>query len=287
MIIPTPLQIGDTIGVMSPSSYITEEDLNKAVKIVEACGYNVHVHPQTLAKHHQSAGTNEEKASAFHDLIRDPNIKAIMFSCGGNRALHWVDLIDFDLVRDNPKIIIGFSDCSVPLNIINAKTGLVTFHGPTLRWFMVHEDNVEDTNQCFEVLSNPQTPVSFLRKQESPSTDPSFRWDDKIVIGGNMTLIQYLLHELDFKDKILFLEGWNMETSYLDRMFAHFRRQGVFDEINGLILGQFDNLTDTGRPYGFELEDMIKEHVPPTLPLITNAPFGHGDRLITLPIGLM
>lgn len=274
MTIPAPLKIGDTIGIMSPSSYIEEADLNAAVPIVEARGYKVHVHPQTLAKHNQSAGTNEEKLTAFHDLIKNPQINAIIFSTGGNRALHWVDNIDFDLVRNNPKIIMGFSDCTVPLNIINEKTGLVTFHGPNLRWFMVHQDNIEDTEQCFDVLSNPAQPHYFSCKMNGT------------LAGGNMSLMQYLLNDLNFEEKILFLEDLNIEKSHLDRMFAHFRRQGVFDKINGLIIGQFDNLTDTGRPYGFELDDMIAEHVPSSLPILHDAPFGHRKRLVTLPIGL-
>ena len=289
MIIPAPLKIGDTIGVMSPSSYITEDDLNTSIKIVENRGYKTHVHPQTLARHNQSAGTNEEKIDAFHDLIRDPNINAIIFACGGNRAMHWVDDIDFDLVRANPKIIMGFSDCSVPLNIINAKTGLVTFHGPSLRWFMVHADNVTDTEQCFEMLSSP-TPFSSsplyagIRMRAQGGQDDMFF--NSPLVGGNLTLLQYLTNDIDFKNKSLFIEGWNTELSYLDRTFAHMRRQGVFDKINGLIIGQFDNLTDTGRPYGFTLDDIIAEHVPSDLPIIQNAPFGHGERLITLPIGL-
>ena len=187
MILPAPLKIGDTIGVMSPSSYITAEDLEASVKIIEARGYNVHVHPQTLTKHNQSAGTDTEKTDAFHDLIRDPNINAIFFSCGGNRALHWVDNIDFDLVRDNPKIIIGFSDCTAPLNIINAKTGLVTFHGPTLRWFMVHQDNVEDTEQCFDVLSNPNQKLS-----SSDLIGGSFQSRDPLVKPKDDGIVAFL-----------------------------------------------------------------------------------------------
>ena len=155
MIIPTLLQIGDTIGVMSPSSYIEEGDLNTAVKMIEARGYKAHVHPQTLSRHHQSAGTHEEKLAAFHDLIKNPDTKAIIFSSGGNRALHWVDQIDFDLVQANPKIIMGFSDITSILNLINAETGLVTFHGPTMRWFVTHADNTDDIEQCFSLLSSP------------------------------------------------------------------------------------------------------------------------------------
>lgn len=266
MIIPEPLQKNDTIGVMSPSSYLTEDDLQKAISVVEGYGYQVYIHPQTLNRFHQSAGTNDEKLQAFHDLIQNPDIKAIIFSTGGNRALHWVDQIDYDLVKANPKIIMGFSDVTVILNLINAKTGLRTFHGPNLRWFMVHENNKDDMEQCFDVLGNPSQ-------------------GDKNLIGGNASVIQYLLHDLNFNHKTLFLEDWNIETSRLDLMFCHFKRYGVFDDIDQLILGEFANLQDTGRPYGFTFDDMIAEHVPERVKVIKNAAFGHGDRLVTMPIG--
>lgn len=272
MIIPNALNIGNTIGVMSPSSYISEDDLQKSIKIIEAKGYKVEVHPQTLARHNQSAGTDSEKLNALHDLVRNPNIDAIIFSTGGNRAMNWVDHIDFDLIRQNPKIIMGFSDCTAPLNIINAKTGLVTFHGPNLRWFMVNADNITDTQQCFEILSGNYNNHGL--NIQSP------------MIGGNLSLLQYLTNDLDFKNKTLLIEDWNIELSHLDRIFCHLRREGIFDKINQLIIGQFENLTDTGRPYGFTFEDILNEHIPPTLPVIKNAPFGHGSRLITFPIGL-
>ena len=266
-----PLIEGDTIGIMSPSSYITKADLDKAASIVKGYGYNLHIHKQTVFKINQSAGTNNDKLNAFHDLIVDPNIKAILFSSGGNRALHWADNINYDLVKANPKIIMGFSDVTSILNLITANTGVKTFHGPNLRWFLTHENNHSDIEQCFRTLSNP-TKLFQYEKFEGP------------FIGGNASIIQYLTNDLDFADKILFLEDWNIEYSHLDLIFKHLNRAGVFDNIRGLLLGQFDNLKDTGRPYGFTLDDIIKEHTPKQLPIIKNAAFGHGDRLITIPI---
>lgn len=273
MIFPSALKIGDTIGVMSPSSYIKKDDLDKAVKIVEGYGYKIHVHAQTLAKHNQSAGINTEKLNAFHDLIKNPDIKAIIFSSGGNRAMHWVDDIDYDLVKSNPKIIMGFSDITSILNLVNARTGLVTFHGPTLRWFMVHQNNKMDIDQCFSVLNGNTDTI----KNIAPKCN---------LMGGNAHIFQYLLNDVDLNGKTLFLEDWNIETSHLDLLFCHLKRQGVFKKINSLILGQFENLLDTGRPYGFTFDDIIAEHVPHDLPIIRNAPFGHGDRLMMMPIGL-
>jgi muramoyltetrapeptide carboxypeptidase len=287
-ITPPPLQKGDTIGVMAPSSFITREDVEASKAIIESYGYNVHIHPQTYDVLNQSAGLNEAKRDAFHDLIKNPKIKAIVFACGGNRAMHWVDMIDFDLVKANPKIIMGFSDCTVPLNIISARTGLVTYHGPTLRWFMVHEDNKQDIEQCFDVLSYNFPAKAGIQNSNKKNWIPDQVGDinlDGVLIGGNVSLFQYLLDDIDYKDKILFLEGWNTEWSYLDRTFCAMKRHGAFDQIKGLLIGQFDNMMDTGRPYGFEMDAILAEHVPTSVPVFRDLPFGHGKRLITLPIG--
>jgi len=274
-ITPPRLQKSNTIGVMAPSSFITKDDVQKATAVIESYGYNVRIHPQTYEIYNQSAGTSEQKAAAFHDLIRDPNINAIFFACGGNRALHWVDMIDFDLVKAHPKIMMGFSDLTVLLNIVNNRTGLVTYHGPNFRWFTAHQNNKSDIDQCFEVLSQDKNTINI-------NCDKSIQGK---LIGGNISLFQYLLDDIDCKDKILFLEGWNTEWSYLDRTFCALRRKGVFDNIQALLIGQFDNMMDTGRPYGFEMDEILAEHVPASVPIIRDLPFGHGDRLITFPIG--
>ena len=266
------------IGVMSPSSYIEKDDLNNAVRFVEQLGYKTLIHSQTLSRQGQSAGTNEEKLNAFHNLVQNKDVKAIIFSTGGNRSLNWVDDIDWNLVKSNPKIMMGFSDITPILNLVTAKTGIITYHGPNLRWFIAGNYNALDTDQCFKTLSSIQ--LSLELNNATLKKDVSGQ-----LIGGNLPNFQYLINELNFENKVLFLEDWNEEYSRLDRMLCHLKRSDVFNKINALILGQFENMLDTGRPYGFDLHDMIAEHVPKNVPVIFNAPFGHGNRLCTLPIG--
>lgn len=282
IIYPDLLKQGDTIAVMSPSSYIEENDLIKACKYIQSRGYECYVHPQTLARYNQSAGTNEEKLDAFHDLVSDKNIKAVFFSTGGNRSLNWIDNIDWDLVKKNPKIYIGFSDITPITNLISANTNMVTYHGPNLRWFVAGNHNDTDANQCFDLLSGKTTQINLGDQVKNISNVKNILGQ---LIGGNFPNFQYLIHELDFENKILFLEDWNEEYSRTDRMLCNFKRQGVFNKISALVLGKFENMLDTGRPYGFSLDDMITEHVPEHIPVIFNAPFGHGNRLCTLPIG--
>lgn len=279
-IIPPPIKPGDTIGVMAPSSYIDAGDLGAGKAVLENLGYKVFIHPQSHARLNQSAGTNAEKRDAFHDLLRSNDINAIMLAAGGNRSLHWANDIDIKIVKENAKPVIGFSDATALLNILTARTDLVTYHGPSLRWLAKNAANKADTAQCFDVLGGNKT-ITLDGAREARTAKVTGH-----LVGGNASLFQYLLNDVDLNGALLFLEDWNIETSRLDLLFRALHRAGVFDKINGLILGTFDNLQDTGRPFGFTLNDIIAEHTAGTsFPIVMNAPFGHGERLITLPIG--
>jgi len=102
---PTPLKKGGTIGVIAPSSVYDVSQLTGATEFLEARGFNVVFHEQTKARNHQFAGTPDEKVSAIHDYFKNPDIDAIFCTCGGNGAIHLLDLIDYDLIKQNPKIL--------------------------------------------------------------------------------------------------------------------------------------------------------------------------------------
>jgi muramoyltetrapeptide carboxypeptidase len=277
---PPPLQPGDTIGVMAPSSRIDEADLENGADVLRRKGYKVLIHPQCHAKLHQSAGTNEQKRDALHDLVKNPEVKAIIFATGGNRALHLLDLIDYKLIKKYPKIYMGFSDGTALLNAITAKTGIITYHGPVVK----------------RLPKNPQVDFNLYLLSQKEKTIPlngakAFREGSAkgILIGGNLSLFQYLIESGEIpnpKGAILFLEDIGEEYSRIDRYFCYLRRTGLLDKIGGLILGQFSNMLDTGTPFGFSFEDIIAEHTAGlNIPILMNAPFGHAEDLYALPIG--
>ena len=279
--LPPPLKQGDTIGVMAPSSRIEPADLQAGVDMLTARGYNVFVHPQTLERLHQSAGTNVQKLNALHDLVREPNIKAIFFATGGNRALHLLDDVDYKLIKKHPKIYMGFSDCTALLNAITAKTGLVTYHGPTLKR-LVKNPQVDFNLRLLagEEKTIPLNGANVVREGTAKG----------ILIGGNLSLFQYLIESGEIpksKGAILFLEDIAEEYSRLDRDFCYLRRTGLLEKVGGIVLGQFTDLRDTGTPFGFTFEDIIAEHTAGLLniPILMNAPFGHDVDLYALPIG--
>ncbi|HEU4839375.1 MAG TPA: LD-carboxypeptidase [Micavibrio sp.] len=278
--LPPPLQPGDTIGVMAPSSYIDADALENGADFLRAKGYNILIHPQCGARLNQSAGTGEQKRDALHDLVRNPEVEAVFFAAGGNRALHILDLLDYKLIKKHPKIYMGFSDNTALLNVITAKTGIVTYHGPTVKRFPKNPQ--ADFN--LSLLSGKENSIPMIGARVLREGSAK-----GILIGGNLSLFRYLVGSGEIpnpKGAILFLEDISEEYSHIDRDFCYLRRCGLLEKIGGLVLGQFSDMRDTGTPFGFSFEDIIAEYTAGLdIPILTNAPFGHGEDLYALPIG--
>lgn len=265
---------------MAPSSYVEPDGLRPGITALESRGYKVFVHPQTFARDRQSAGTPAQKIAALHELWQEPRIGAILAAGGGNRSLHLLARLNYALIKAQPKALTGFSDVTALLNAVNAHTGLVTFHGPTL-------DKIRDDDRLSALVSalsgTPRTPdmggARVLRSGQGSGP----------LIGGNLSLLQYLAGTPEMPDPtgaILFLEDVAEELSKIDRMLLHLRRTGVLSALSGLILGGFDDLSETGRPFGFTLIDLVREHTEGTpYPIVMGAPFGHREVLETFPIG--
>ncbi len=266
-----------TIGICAPSSYVEREDIDAAAALMEARGYKVIIHPQAFERHGQLAGTAVQKIDALHALYKNPEIDVIWAAGGGNRALSIIDDLNYDLIAAHPKPMIGFSDVTALLNAITVKTGIANIHGPVFKNLPKHK---ELDSLLAHDFSMPLDNACILGNGEASGT----------LYGGNLSVFQYLPETLglDFLNgAILFLEDCNEEISRIDRMFLHLKRLGVFDRISGLILGQFHALQDSARPFGLTLEDIVAEHLNVRdIPIIMDAPFGHGNDLHPLPIGM-
>ncbi len=272
---PAPLKKGDTIGVIAPSSVYDVMQLTQALDYLEAQGFNVIFHPQTVTQENQFAGTPAQKVSALHDYFKNPDINAIFCTSGGNGAIHFLDQIDFNLIKDNPKIFIGFSDITLLLNAISSQTGLVTFHGPTL-----------SRMQKIDSVWLDQMMGTLTGRIESLEIEAEDM--EGTLYGGNLSVMQALIgtpYAPDMAGAILLLEDINDHLSRYDRMVAHMKQAGWMVRLNGVIGGEFLNSLDNSmRPFGFTIEEIIGFNTANT-PKGFNAPFGHGENLCTLPIG--
>lgn len=276
-IYPAALKSGDKIGVIAPSSICNADFLTPGVEYLKANGFEVMLHDQTSCQYNQFSGTPEEKISALHDYFADPSIKAIFCTRGGNGCVHLLDKIDYDLIAANPKILIGFSDITSLLHAIYAKTGLITFHGPTVS--MIRKLEPQWAKQMLSVLTGESNEVELGDKGNA----------EGILFGGNVSVFQTLIgtpYLPDLSQAILFLEDVHDHLSRYDRMTGHMKLAGLFDDLNAMIIGEFmDTQDNSERPFGFTIEEIISSKVTDGAPCLANAPIGHGQKLCTLPIG--
>ena len=278
---PPSLKPGDTIGVFAPSSYVEKEDIKKSVKLLEQKGYKVFVHPQTYERLNQSAGNHLQKSLAFQGLWQRDDIKAIWAAGGGNRAMYLLDMINFEKLIDKPKILIGFSDVTALLNAVYAHTKCITFHGPVFK----------NIHKCHE--------IDHLLSILSGKGDASYPYNEALVIrhgkaegrlvGGNLSIFQYLPSTLPnnfWKDSILFLEDCHEELSRIDRMILHLKRAGILANVKALLLGEFTDMPESQRPFGFKFEEIVSEITEDlNIPVVMNLPFGHGKTFYSFPVG--
>lgn len=281
---PKPLHKGATIAVVAPSRWPNPERLARGVKALEDKEFNVKVHPQCHLRFHQSAGTHAQKLAALHEVFADPTIDAIWCAAGGNRTLHLLDGLDFELIRQNPKPLIGFSDITALLSAITQKTGLVTFHGPVVAlsdmMFPHVLDNALDVLYG-QVMTYPLVGAEIL----TPGTATGQ------LMGGNLCLLTNLLgteFAPDFRGKIVFVEDQTEPIRNLDRMLLKLRRSGKLDGAAAILFGDFTEMTDTEAvPFGLTVRELVLEHVEGlNIPIVMNAPFGHGAVLPTFPLGV-
>lgn len=275
-----------SFGVCAPSSYADAERLDAGIRKLEELGHKVIVHPQARGRlgETQSAGTIIDKLNAIYDLVYDPKVDVVMFAGGGNFALHLLDALDYNVFRQHPKPIIGFSDSTALLNPIHHYTGLVTYHGPMVQQFRAEAFNDTHYRQMIDVLSGAATtlPVNGAEIVHEGVVQGK-------LIGGTIEVLRSLLFTPDCPEldgAILFLEDIGTELNHFDRTLTHMRHAGVFDRVGGLIFGQFTAMKDTGRPFGFSVPEIIRTHTAKLdKPVILNAPFGHIGMFPTYPVG--
>lgn len=271
---PEKLNPGDTIGIISPSGAVKEnEQFNRAVKYFEEQGYKVKVAPHALDKINYLAGNDADRLEDLIRFFNDPEIKAILCSRGGYGMHRILDKIP-DLP---PKIFVGFSDITALLNNLN----FVTFHGP-----LVASDFGKDkidgyTEDIFwKILTGSvEIPYSFPNVYQYHCINPGIAEGE--LIGGNLSIICGLLgtpYSLDFRGKVLILEDVSEPLYKIDRMLAQLRLAGVFEKVKGILFAEF---TDVNA-----LELITEFCKDLNLPVGYGFPAGHSENKATLPIGV-
>jgi muramoyltetrapeptide carboxypeptidase len=271
-----------SFGVCAPSSYAETNNLNAGIERLRSLGHNVIVHPQAYGRlaNTQLAGKVSEKIAALYDLMADPKVDIIMPATGGQTSAHMLDQIDF---RRLTKPIMGYSDTTTLVNAAYAQTGTIQYHGPHAATARPGRYSDDDYQQMLSLLQGATSIPLPGAITQNPGTGTGR------LIGGNLVVFQHLLHTpwcppLD--NAILFFEDIGDELTSIDRTLNYFRLLGLFDRAAGIIFGQFTDMKDTGRPFGFTMDEIIATHTRTApCPVVTHAPFGHDGMLVTFPVG--
>ena len=291
------LQPGATIGVVSPASpSMYRSEVPRAKEYLEAMGYRVVIGKNVNKTKGFTAASEQDRADDINEMFARDDIDAVFVTQGGYGSAQILDKIDYEMIRNHPKIFTGFSDITALHLAINKKAGVVTFHAPGMARFN-DEELTEYTKESFFRTLGQTDPPGEIKK-----ADPK-NWLTTIyggvceapVIGGNLSLIRNTLgtpYEIDCKGKILFFEDLDTEPWIFDDTLCHLRNAGKLDDAVGFIIGHCENCIPNDYKPGFvcdiSLEDVLLYYLEPLKkPALYGLPMGHGDDLATLPLGVM
>ncbi len=296
---PDRLHVGDTIGVFSPSWLVDERQMfNQGIEKIRSLGFKVKLADHTFSQHYYSAGTPKERLEDFHTLWTDPEVRMVLMSQGGSTANQLLDGIDYDMLRQDPKILSGISDGTTLLNAVCARAGIVTYHGPDVIWTfglkMTHQVEKNIISTFFDGKSIELEPNENWEHRLKPDLKyPGWRClrEGKAtgkLVGGHIRILANTIlagYGPDFENTILFLEGTDNVArthSYITALKLH----GIFDSVVGVILGWFDESeleeTELNRPVS---EVFLEETKGYDFPVIEIGELGHNLENYVLPIG--
>ena len=286
MILPERLKRGDAIGVIAPSNPIIGdniEELEQARKMVEKDGFKVKYSKNIFSNTNGYSATAKEKAEDINKMFADEEIKMIWCAKGGENSNSTFEYIDYELIKQNPKIICGYSDITSLTNMITEKTGLVTFCGTNFKTIATDETDYSYKEALKRFVDGSleigQAGEKYYTIQEGIAEGE--------LIGGNLSLIRGMVsgaYSIDFTDKILFLEELGFETgpALASNYLCYMKQNGVFDKIKGLWIGNYEHES------GIALEKIIMDVLGDEykFPIIKSNNFGHTETKTVIPIGI-
>jgi muramoyltetrapeptide carboxypeptidase len=296
LIKPARLKNGNTIALVTPGSYITEQEKEESINNLKSLGFNVTYSDKLMQKNGYFSASDEERAADLNEMFKRKDIQGIMCARGGYGCARILPHLDYDLIEDNPKALIGFSDVTALQYAIFKNTGLITFHGPVSISTFSSFSNKNFRN----VLLNPSDELALENSKTGNNYNPYgiiVIADGKAegeLVGGNLSIVVSLIgteYDLDFSNKIVFLEEFIEEPYRIDRMLTQMIQAGKFENAAGIALGVFKLCEpDTANPSfkdSFSLMEVLKDRVGKLgIPVVYGLSFGHVADKFTLPFGI-
>lgn len=294
---PKKLKAGSGVGLFSPAgaTFINQE-IEIVKDAVKALGLVPYLTPHLLDRYGYLAGKDQNRAADINQLFADPKIELLLPIRGGWGCARILPHLDYELIKKNPKIIIGFSDLTALILGIYAKTGLVTFHGPNglSSWRTQQVDSFRRVLFAGEKMVFKNRPdddaANRLMQVKNRITTLTPGQTQGQLIGGNLSVLSGLVGSSylpNFQGKILFVEDVGEDIYRIDRLLTHLKLAGVFDQLAGFIFGECTRCLPNGDYGSLTLEEVIKDHIQPLgIPAWSGAQIGHIENVLTFPLGV-
>ncbi len=290
MITPPPLKPGDLIGLIAPASPASEKELAGAQSSLSLLGLKARFYPSCKSTHGFLAGSDSLRAQDLMDAFQDPDIKGIFCLRGGYGCGRLLPLLDFEIIKKNPKLFLGYSDISVLQIAFQQLCSLISIHGtmPSINWEKTDDFTIRTLKRC--LFGFPQGPMENPPDQKRECLFPGRAQGP--VTGGNLSLVVSTLgsaYEIDTKGKILFLEDIDEKPYSVDRMLTALSLAGKFRDASGILLGSWINCEETKENTpSLTIREIFQEVVLPwKKPTILNFRCGHTYPQLSFPMGAL
>lgn len=289
LIIPAAIKEGSKIAITAPASPTSMWEIHETVKFYKNNKCEVIVGDTIKNQKNRNryfSAPDADRATEFMKFVNDKSINAIVCGRGGYGSGRILSYLNFDEIRKNPKIIIGFSDITLLILAIYKISNLVTYHGPVASQRINQFTALNIKKTIFETIT--------LSKFSIPSIIPIIDGEAQgKITGGNLTMICNSLgtpYEIDTKDKLLFIEDVSEQPYKVDRMLTHLLNAGKLQSASAILFNGFKNMNTRQSFYpnkSFTIREIIEQLIKPlNIPLAINFEFGHESNMITLPIGI-
>lgn len=292
LITPRRLQKSDTIGVVTPSEPVLDEKrerYKKGIADLTGKGFEIVTGKYVLSNpDNYVAANDQERAEDLNNMFGNPKVIAILCTTGGFNSNGMLPYLNYDLIKRNPKIFVGLSDSTALINAIHKKTGLVTFHGPSV--MSDYGKGIQPyTEKYFERAVMQQEPIGKIEEFSTWEVLKEGKAEGRLI-GGNLSVLQLMIgteYEPTWDDSIFFWEEISAEPHVIEHRLRQLQQRGVFDKIKGMIVGR---CVDCDMKH-FKRKTTIQEVVNKVseshnFPILYNVDIGHTREKITIPLGV-
>lgn len=281
------LKKGDTVGLICPSSFISEERKAQCIETVEKLGFKVKCADNlTTDLAGYMAGSGEVRGQWINRMFADDEVKGIFCIRGGDGSSRVMEYLDYDLIKNNPKVFVGYSDVTNLHLALTQNCDMVTFHGPMVSSNMVDSFD-EETKESFFQTINAEESFSFKNPEGVPVKVLVEGKAEGALTGGNLSLLSASMgtpYEMDTEGKILFIEEVCEPITKIEKWIYHLRNAGKLEKCKGILLGQFTKIVNDDENYDYLC--VIKDAVEGLgIPVMYDVQSGHGSQIMTLPMG--